>query len=281
MKWRPQLVALDIDGTLVDRQGQLPAEVKAAVGRVVETDTPLVLATGRCWAETKPVFEQLDLPAGYVVVGNGTTWLQNPPLQVRQVRTFEPSRVIEQVAKLAPNARIAVEDVDGSFRLNRLFPDGDLRGSLRLQTLQQLCATAVTRVIVRDPNADEHDFIKLAAQLGMHGVSYSVGWSAWLDIAPAGVSKAAALQEIAAELGVAAANVLAIGDGRNDVEMLTWAGRGVAMGDAPTEVKDAANAVAAKFCDGGTALELDRWFAFGTRRHENRRRELQAQRRSA
>ena len=57
--------------------------------------------------------------------------------------------------------------------------------------------------------------------------------------------------------------MLALGDGRNDIEMLAWAGRGVAMGDAPWEVKNVAADVAANFEDGGTALELDRWFAFG------------------
>ena len=58
-----------------------------------------------------------------------------------------------------------------------------------------------------------------------------------------GVSKASALGEVAAELGVDQADVLAIGDGRNDIEMLRWAGRGVAMGQAPLEVQEAADDV--------------------------------------
>ena len=57
-----------------------------------------------------------------------------------------------------------------------------------------------------------------------------------------GVNKASGLATVADELGVAAADVLAIGDGRNDIEMLRWAGRGVAMGQAVEEVHDAADA---------------------------------------
>jgi hydroxymethylpyrimidine pyrophosphatase-like HAD family hydrolase len=57
-----------------------------------------------------------------------------------------------------------------------------------------------------------------------------------------------------------APDVLAIGDGRNDIEMLRWAGRGVAMGQAVEEVKQAADAVTGTVYDDGIALELDRWF---------------------
>ena len=54
--------------------------------------------------------------------------------------------------------------------------------------------------------------------------------------------------------------MLAIGDGRNDVEMLQWAGRGVAMGQAPLEVQEAADDVTATVLEDGVAHELDRWF---------------------
>jgi hydroxymethylpyrimidine pyrophosphatase-like HAD family hydrolase len=65
---------------------------------------------------------------------------------------------------------------------------------------------------------------------------------------------------VAEELGVDAADVLAIGDGRNDVEMLRWAGRGVAMGQAVQEVHDAADASTGTVDDDGAAQELSRWF---------------------
>ena len=65
---------------------------------------------------------------------------------------------------------------------------------------------------------------------------------------------------ICADLGIEAADVLALGDGRNDIEMLTWAGRGVALGDAPAEVREAADHVTDRFADDGTAKELLRWF---------------------
>ena len=61
-------------------------------------------------------------------------------------------------------------------------------------------------------------------------------------------------------MGIDAADVLAIGDGRNDIEMLTWAGRGVAMGGSPAELLEVADAVTGSLADDGLVAELARWF---------------------
>ena len=96
--------------------------------------------------------------------------------------------------------------------------------------------------------------------IGLHGVTYSVGWTAWLDIAAQGVTKASGLENVRELLGVDRAHTVAIGDGRNDIEMLQWAGRGVAMGQAVQQVVDAADAVTATVGEDGAALELGRYF---------------------
>ena len=121
-------------------------------------------------------------------------------------------------------------------------------------------ADKVSRVIIRDPDSTAEDFLELARRLGLHGTDYVVGWTAWLDLAPVGVSKASGLAHVADQLGVDAADVLAIGDGRNDIEMLRWAGRGVAMGQAVEEVREAADDVTGTVYDDGAAAEISRWF---------------------
>lgn len=258
--WRPKLVALDIDGTIVDHEGLMPNPVHAAVRRVVDAGVPVVLSTGRSWHGTYQIFEQLGLPPGPTVCANGAATVAFPPFELLRRITFDPREVIARVVDFAPEVLIAVEEIGVGYRLTGHFPEGDLSGELMIETPEQLMSRPVTRVILRDPNRSDQDFIELAQQLGLSGVSYFVGWTAWLDIAPEGVSKASALAEVCRDLGVDAADVLALGDGRNDIEMLTWAGRGVALGDAPDEVKAIANAVTDRFDDGGTPAELLRWF---------------------
>lgn len=258
--WRPELVALDIDGTVVDHDGRMPDPVRDAVRRVVKAGVPVVLATGRSWHGTRDLFDYLDLPAGPAVLSNGAVVVRYPPQEVIKTVTFDPSDVIRKVRDFSPTTLIAVEEIGRGYRVTDHFPAGDLTGEMIIETPEQLSARPVTRVILREPGRSDEEFLALADHLGLHGVTYYVGWSAWIDIAPVGVNKATALDEVAAEFGVSADRVLALGDGRNDVEMLTWAGRGVALGDAPDEVREAADAVTDRFDDGGTVNELARWF---------------------
>ena len=231
------MVALDIDGTLVDHEGVLPDTVRRSVRRVVAAGVPVVLTTGRSWHATRPVFEQLGLPSGPAVASNGAVTVSFPPFHLEQVLTFDPAEVIGKVLREHPTAALAAEVVGHGYRVTRQFPDGDLTGEIEEVSVDELAGCDVTRLVVRDPDASDIEFIRLAERIGLHGVSYSIGWSAWLDIAPHGVNKATAMAEVVAGLGYRASDVLAIGDGRNDIELLTWAGRGVALGDACSEAQ--------------------------------------------
>ena len=259
--WRPRLVACDVDGTLVDHDGRMPTAVGEAIDLVLAAGVPVVLATGRSWHGTLPLVEEMKLPPGPSVCSNGAVIVRYPPEEIVKAVTFDPREVIKRVEEFAPGTLIAVEEVGRGYRLNNHFPGGDLTGEMIIEDVEQLSAKPVTRIILRDPTRSDQDFVGLARQLGLDGVTYFVGWSAWLDIAPAGVNKATALAEVAAGLGISAADVLAFGDGRNDIEMLRWAGRGVAIGDAPAEVQEAADDVSVPFGDGGPVFELRRWFS--------------------
>ena len=254
------MVALDIDGTLVDHEGVLPERLRRTVRRIAMAGVPVILTTGRSWHATRPVFEELELPPGPAIASNGAVTVQFPPFELLSAATFDPSEVVAKVLQEHPRAALAAEVVGTGYRVTRAFPEGELFGDIEVVSPEELSGDDVSRIIVRDPDSSEDEFIGLAGRLGLHGVSYSVGWSAWLDIAPAGVNKATGLAEVVSALGFTSDDVLAMGDGRNDIEMLRWAGRGVAVGDACAEVRDAADAVTGCFADGGTAAELERWF---------------------
>lgn len=258
--WRPRLVALDIDGTIVDHNSFMPATVARAIRAISASGVPVVLSTGRSWHDTKPIAEHLALPRGPVVCSNGAVTMRFPPTEVVRQITFDPTPAVARVRELAPEALVAVEELGRGYRVTEPFPPRELSGVMQVVSWEDLVSRPVTRVIVRDPERSNEEFIALADALGLHGVSYYIGWSSWLDIAPEGVHKAAALAEICREWDIDSADVLAMGDGRNDIEMLTWAGRGVALGDAPAEVQEVADHVTGRFDAGGTVSELARWF---------------------
>ena len=270
--WSPGLVALDIDGTLlkwVDGAGTTHEEIAPAVHDAVHraraAGAHIVLASGRSPHGMTRVADLLGLHTEdrdqlWVVASNGAVVFRYPPLEVVHEVTFDAAPAVAAVLKHHPEALVAVEERGVGYRVNRHFPTGELSGDMILTEVANLVRGPVSRVIIRDPDATADDFVELAAKLGLHGTDYVVGWTAWLDLTPVGVSKASGLDFVSERLGVAQSDVLAIGDGRNDIEMLRWAGRGVAMGQAIEEVREAADDVTETVYDDGVAVELHQWF---------------------
>ena len=266
------MVALDIDGTLlswIEGQGttyeSVTPAVYDAVHRVLDAGAHVVLASGRSPHGMTPIADLLDLHAEdaerlWVVASNGAVVFRYPPIEVVLEETFDAAPAVRAVLERHPTALVAVEERGVGYRVTSEFPTGELPGESIVTELEDLVAAPVSRVIIRDPEATADDFVTLAKELGLHGTDYVVGWTAWLDLAPVGVSKASGLAHVAERLGVPAADVLAIGDGRNDIEMLQWAGRGVAMGQAVQQVLDAADDVTDPVADDGAARELERYF---------------------
>jgi len=269
-------VALDIDGTLLvpDAEHGRSAErvtppVERAVHAIIEAGAHVVLASGRSPMSMARVADRLGITAAvehstgdrlWLVASNGSVVFRHAPIEVVHEVTFDATAAVHAVLDHVPGAAVAVEEHGVGYRVNRPFPEGELDGELIVTDLEGLRLEQVSRVVIRDPDSTSEDFVTLAKRLGLSGTNYFIGWTAWLDIAPEGVSKASGLERVCAELGVDRADVLAIGDGRNDTEMLAWAGRGVAMGQAPVEVKAAADDVAGHVAEDGAAHELRRWF---------------------
>lgn len=243
--WR--LVALDIDGTLMHWGGAISDAVLEAVTQVRMTRNHVVLATGRNIQATLPVLETLNIRRGYAVCSNGALTLRlNPGLpdgyEVIDSITFNPAAALEVIRDEMPDAFFAVEDLGEGFRVTHEFPMGELIGEQTVVTFEDLCSKDVTRVVIRAPGQDVSHFDDVIRRIGLNDVTYAVGYSAWLDLTPPGVSKASALEKLRETLGVNPAHTVAVGDGNNDLDMFAWATSSFAMGNAPDRVRAAASA---------------------------------------
>jgi Cof subfamily protein (haloacid dehalogenase superfamily) len=259
------LIGLDIDGTLVHDDGYLSPEVVKEVQRVKNLGHEVIIATGRAAANAVPVVRDLGIEHGFVVSSNGAVTVeldQEHPkgFKMVDVVTFDPAEVLAELIENLPDAHFAVEDVDGSYRFHRPFPTYAL-GDQNFETpLEELMHHPVSRVVVLSPQHDVDEFLGLISKIGLASVSYAIGYTAWLDISPQGVTKASALENQRQRLGIANEQVLVMGDGRNDIEMFQWAksggGLAFAMGQAPEEVQLAATDVTSSVTDDGVARVL-------------------------
>lgn len=263
------LIALDVDGTVLQEDGTLTGPTRAAIAAVRDRGHEVMLATGRSVSMTLPVLDQLGITPQYVVCANGAVVLRRDPdapvgYSRDFVETFDPTEVLSTIRSHLEDASFAVEDAEGVFRYTGHFPDGALAVSSRKVEFDELLGVAATRVVVISPGHAIEDFLAVVERMGLHKVTYNVGWTAWLDIAPDGVNKATGLERVRAALGVPASRVLTAGDGRNDIDMLEWTSAGggvaVAMGQAPPEVAAVATEVTGTDLDDGLADALSRHF---------------------
>jgi len=271
----PLLIALDVDGTIIDYDEALSERVRDAVRAVVDAGHHVVVATGRSLHGTLPVLDRLGLVEGAVVCSNGGITVRLDPAlaegyEIVHAVTFDPGPALLVLREYLPTARYAVEEVGVGFRITAPFPPGELAGELELVSFEELLGRPAVRVIVRSPEHTPQDFLRIVEEAGLHGVGYAVGWTAWLDLAPDGVSKASALEPVRAALGVDPARTMAVGDGRNDVEMLQWAARPVAMGQAGPELRAVAGEVTGPVEDDGLAQVLEPLAALAGRRADAR-----------
>lgn len=239
------LVGIDIDGTVLDYDDRITEAVREAVTETARHHH-VVIATGRSVDGTLPVLDRLGLVTGFAVCANGAITLRLDPdlprgWEPEDVHSFSPAPALRLIAEYLPTALYGVEGTDLVKYVSGAFPDGELDGELRHESFENLLHRQALRVVVRSLDHTPEQFLELVERMGLHGVSYAVGWTAWLDIAPEGVTKATALEAVRQQLGIPERDTRAVGDGRNDVEMLRWAARSAAMGGAPDEVVAAAS----------------------------------------
>ncbi|MUM29388.1 HAD-IIB family hydrolase, partial [Mycolicibacterium sp. CBMA 295] len=124
-----------------------------------------------------------------------------------------------------------------------------------------LSAPAV-KLLIRKAGARSADLAaELLKHIGLQGdITYSTN-NGLIEVVPLGISKATGVEELAAPLGLTAADIVTFGDMPNDIPMLSWAGRGVAMGNAHPEAVAAADEVTVTNSEDGVARVLERWWS--------------------
>ncbi|MEU4360515.1 HAD family hydrolase [Promicromonospora sp. NPDC023987] len=235
------LVALDIDGTLVDSESRIPSGTVEALDLVRAAGHEVVLATGRSLAGLLPIALRLGLPEGMAVCSNGSVTVRldrSAPsgYDVVTAREFNPGAVIGRAVDLIPGLRVAVEEVGWGWRTSTAFEPRELNGQQKRASLADLTAQPATRVVLSGPGIRRY-----ADVLGETGVVVVPMGPDWADVTALDVNKAVALDGVREHLHIPSEHTVAVGDGVNDLDMLVWAGRSVAMGHAPAIVRSAAD----------------------------------------
>ncbi len=269
-----KLIAIDIDGILLNPDGQITRYTRHAIQAAQDAGMIVTLATARRYFSTLEIAEALgiDLP---LIVYDGALIVNHPARAILRSQTLAPE-VAAQVVEIfqrqgvqpvvQPCECVLEEVLTGPAEYDH--PElatyiALAENRLRRLPYAQLCAWQADplRVVAFASQEAIERLIPEIAPLACswHAISQGSYNCAELAIMHPGCSKASGVAALAARYQIPLSQVMAIGDNINDLEMLQRAGLGVAMGQAPEEVKAAAKVVTASNEEDGVALAIERF----------------------
>jgi Cof subfamily protein (haloacid dehalogenase superfamily) len=249
-----RLIALDIDGTLLDSRWQLPAANRSAIAEATRRGIEVALVTGRRYDFAMTVAHQID-SALTMIVSNGA--LIRSKEGRTHLRHLLPKQTAAQVLHLTSEWREGAAVIFDRARENQLMlesldPDDSLRYAYYSRNLEFIgLAQPLESCLTEDPiqvmlsgsmKAMREAEARLrsaafAEEFRLAMTSYEKRDFAMIDVIPPNCSKGSSLAEWAALRGIDREEILAIGDNHNDLEMLSFAGIPVVMGNSVQELK--------------------------------------------
>jgi Cof subfamily protein (haloacid dehalogenase superfamily) len=266
-----KLLILDIDGTIAGQSNQVSTRVKQAIKAAQDRGVRVAIATGRMYKSALRFHH--DIGADLPIMAYQGAWIQDPatgtihrhqPVPVEIARElldyFEQRHLLDKLSiHVYRDDCLYVREVneDTELYIGRsgidVHPVADLRTVLTDRPTKLLAMSEDTDLI-------QHLLTDLRQRYNPEELHITTSVPIFLETTQSGVNKGTAIDYVAKKfLDITAENVLAIGDNYNDVEMLTYAGIGVAMGNAPADVQSLADWVAPDIEADGAAIAIEKF----------------------
>lgn len=265
-----KLIAIDLDGTLLNSKSQVSPRTEAALKEAIAAGAQIVIATGKTRYAINGLVEKLGINAPAICMqglitysGDGKIMHETKidPTLARQVITFGEDRGFFMIGYNGSHIYFRREnkEVEEALLTRYHEPNAEIVGAL-----QNMADTpGFNKVIaVGEPRAVKALRWQLGMQIGGAGRLMQAGVPQMVEILPPNASKGTALKQLLKDLRIAPENVMALGDAENDLEMIQLAGVGVLMGQADPKFREHADYVTADLDHDGVAEAIDR-FMFG------------------
>lgn len=264
-----KLVAVDLDGTLLNKQGNVPEKNASALKEFDQQGGIVVLATGRSIQSAKEVFKHLNI-SGFTLASNGAyvARIENGEIKdVLKSYTIVPDTVntalsLAMKVGVTVVASRATQDDRISFAQDKnevnspYYAQFNLKESKVDDLWEQIEKESISYFKLAFTDSDTSKLVKLRSQLEHRQINSSYSDKYWLEVMADGVNKGAALKFLTSYLSIELSDVVAFGDQENDLEMLKLSGNSFAMANAAPAVKQAADQLTKSNEDSGVAFIL-------------------------
>lgn len=258
-----RLIASDLDGTLFGPSHRPAPRTVEAVNAARDAGIHVVAATGRSWFRGAALATSTGARLHHFIGSNGGHRVDLATGRLEEQLCFAPDDVVSIVETL----RSGLGDVGFGFELeDRLVWDDlfvglspvSIDGNTRAVTAPPVRElSSVGKIFVIHPHVEQVDLVVLIDPYVPAEINVTTSGAPFVELTPAGADKGAAVARLAEHLGIDRSEVVAFGDNQNDLSMLRWAGRGIAMGNAIDLVKDAADETTETNLNHGVATVIE------------------------
>lgn len=267
MKYR--LIVLDLDGTLTNSKKEITARNKEALIRIQQQGVRLVLASGRPTYGIVPLADELRMGqyGGFILAYNGGEII-NWETQERIYENVLPDDVVPVLYESARDRQLSILTYDGAEIITEHPQDVYVQKEAFLNKMAvRATSDFLTDITLPVPKClivgDPDRLIPLEAELSLRlqgRINVFRSEPYFLELVPQGIDKAQSLAVLLEATGMTPEEIIAMGDGYNDLSMIRFAGMGIAMGNAQEPVKKAADYITLSNDEDGVAAAIERFF---------------------
>ncbi|HEY8392665.1 MAG TPA: Cof-type HAD-IIB family hydrolase [Capillibacterium sp.] len=259
-----KLIAADVDGTLLDSKRNLTPETIKAIREAVAAGVIFTICTGRPIQGVEPIIEKIGLDLPFITY-NGAMIVTGKSRKILYAQNMRGEDVIP-VYRLGKSLRTTVILwVNNQFYVSPLGQDANNYGEitrtqpLPVENLDELIARGVTKILFYDDPEKINRWLETIGPAVPPTVNYCTSQPFLLEFFDHEVSKGNALARLGAYYGLTREEIIAIGDGQNDLSMIKYAGLGVAMANADPAIKEEADYVTSSNDENGVAHVIYRF----------------------
>lgn len=264
----PQLIATDLDHTLLDADGQVSPRTKRALDNARDAGITVVPVTARQPVGLRQIAEQAGFTE-WALCSNGAFGIhmstseilftnETPPTTLELITTELNARIpgLKYASVYDGGEGFAAEE--GYAHLAAFIDHKRDPRHMGGAPLADVIEHPSLKLVVRHPHIEPHDIAAELTGLRLEGFEVTLSGAPFVEIMAENVTKASGLEQLCGFLNVEQSRVVAFGDARNDIEMISWAGHGVAVANANDEVLRVADEVAHSNADDGVARVIER-----------------------
>ncbi len=257
-KFQECLLAIDIDGTLLEHGKPFSAQMKKSIKKIANSGIIFCIATGRGILSLKIILKELGINKCHAVCSNGAVVASFDPsykngYKVLWQKDFIPKNIIQTLEKNFERPYYALEETENGYYVNEIFPKNTIFGKQIKITDYSIIEKPTRRLLVSLPGLSQNEIIKKLKNIDCSEVECTLGQISWLDITAKNINKKLGLEKIIDMLSLNKEYSIAVGDGDNDKKMFQLVAHAVAMGNASEDVKKYANAITGTVYEDGCA----------------------------